>query len=139
MIWYINTAQYTSQIQDHFESHLDKARKLSISKKGPIIVWVNNLDKKDLDEILEAQKNNKEGLFPYRGEKTLLLDKGVQQLDLGYNIFNQEPNPFFYKWTEIMGKPKLTICRDELRNSLLRKGRNCFATETLWETFHTSH
>ena len=116
MIWYINTAQFTSRRQDRFESHLDKAEKLSVSKKGPIIVWVNNLDKKDLDEILEAQKNNKEGLFPYRGEKILLLDKGVQQLDLGYNIFNQEPNPFFYKWTEIMGKTKLTICRDELRN-----------------------
>ena len=116
MIWYINTAHFTSQRQDHFESHLNKAERFSVSKKGPIILWVKSLDKKDLDEILKAQKINKEGLFPYKGEKILLLDEGVQQLDLGYNIFNQEPNPFFYKWTEIMGKPKLTICRDELRN-----------------------
>ena len=116
MIWYINTAHFTSRRQDHFESHLNKAERFSVSKKGPIIVWVKNLDKKDLNAILKAQKINKEGLFPYKGEKILLLDEGVQQLDLGYNIFNQEPNPFFYKWTEIMGKPKLTICRDELRN-----------------------
>ena len=116
MIWYINTAHFTSRRQDHFESHLNKAERFSVSKKGPIIVWVKNLDKKDLNAILKAQKTNKEGLFPYKGEKILLLDEGVQQLDLGYNIFNQEPNPFFYKWTEIMGKPKLTICRDELRN-----------------------
>ena len=116
MIWYINTAHFTSQRQDRFESHLNKAERFSVSKKGPIIVWVKNLDKKDLNAILKAQKTNKEGLFPYKGERILLLDEGVQQLDLGYNIFNQEPNPFFYKWTEIMGKFKLTICRDELRN-----------------------
>ena len=116
MIWYINTAHFTSRRQNRFKSHLDKARKLSVSTNGPIIVWVRNLDKKDLNEILSAQKSNEEGLFPYKGEKILLLDEGVQQLDLGYNIFNQEPNPFFYKWTEIMGKNKLTICRDELRN-----------------------
>ena len=121
MIWYISTAHFTSQRQNRFESHLDKAERLSIDTKGPIIVWVSQLDKKDLDKILTAQKNNTEGLFPYQEGKVLLLDEGVQQLGLGHNIFNQEPNPFFYKWTEILGKTKLTICRDELRHPCTKR------------------
>ena len=121
MIWYISTAHFTSQRQNRFESHLDKAERLSIDTKGPIIVWVSQLDKKDLDKILTAQKNNTEGLFPYQEGKVLLLDEGVQQLGLGHYIFNQEPNPFFYKWTEILGKTKLTICRDELRHPCTKR------------------
>ena len=68
------------------------------------MIWIRSLNEEDLDKILNAQKK---GLLRYSGEKILLSDEGVQQLELGYNLFNQEPYPSLYRWTEILGKIKL--------------------------------
>ena len=80
-----------------FVCHLARAER-------PIMIWIRSLNEEDLDKILNAQRK---GLFRYSGEKILLSDEGVQQLELGYNLFNQEPYPSLYRWTEILGKIKL--------------------------------